>query len=354
MLETWRVLDTGLASAARNIALNRALLEARAADESPSTLRFLRYAPSVLVGCRQSAAQEVHLAECRKQAITVQRRITGGSAWLVDERQLGWELYLHRRETGAADMQATVKRVGHAAATALAALGFDARYRARDAIEVEGRAVCTMACAVEGQGLLIQGTLRIEADYASLARVLRTPGALQGEAAVAALRSRLAGIADVLGRRVDTGLVKRNLTEAFESDFDVELREGDLNLTEHARYGRALAELETPDWIDLVAHPQSDTVLLQATRPVRGGSLRADLKYERPSRTLRQIWFSGDGIGQQRVLRDLEASLCDCALDRLPSQVERFFSGLATSGAGAEPRDFIAVVKLALGESLAA
>lgn len=354
MVDTWRLLDTGLASAARNLALNRALLEARAADEIPSTLRFLRYASSVLLGSRQSAAQEVDLAECRRQAITVQRRITGGSAWLVDERQLGWELYLHRRDTGAADTPATLRRIGHAAATGLAALGLDVRYRARAEIEVEGRAVCSMACAVERQGLLIQGVLRIEADYPKLARVLRSPGALQGDAAIAAIRSRAAGLTDVLGRRVDTGVLKRNLSEAFESEFAVELREGDLNLTENARYARALAEIETADWIDLVARPQADMVLLEATRAVRGGLLRADLKYERSNRTLRQIWFSGDAGISQRRLCELEAALEDCPLERLARQVERFFAGPGASLAGAEPRDFVAVVKLAVGESLAA
>src|SRR6185503_18750343 len=137
----WRLLDTGLASAARNIALNRALLEARHANESPSTLRFLRFSPCALLGSRQSARAELHTAYCSAQALTIQRRITGGNTWLVDERQLGWELYLHRREVGNASMPALTKRVGHAAATALCALGIDARFRARDEIEVEGRAV---------------------------------------------------------------------------------------------------------------------------------------------------------------------------------------------------------------------
>src|SRR5215212_6255283 len=98
MIERWRLLDTGLASAARNIALNRALLEARHADESPSTLRFLRFAPGVLLACRQSAGEELNPGYCAAQKLAIQRRITGGATWVVDERQLGWELYLHRRE----------------------------------------------------------------------------------------------------------------------------------------------------------------------------------------------------------------------------------------------------------------
>ena len=46
MKPAWRVIDTGLRRAAENIALNRALLEARQADEIPNTLRFLRFKPA--------------------------------------------------------------------------------------------------------------------------------------------------------------------------------------------------------------------------------------------------------------------------------------------------------------------
>ena len=155
MRESWRLLDTGLASAARNIALDRALLEARHANESPSTLRFLRFSASALLGCRESPDEELDTAYCSAADVPVQRRVTGGITWFVDERQLGWELYLHRREIGSGGMDMLTKRVGHAAATALSALGIDARFRARDEIEVEGRTVCMLAHAAEGGGVLV-------------------------------------------------------------------------------------------------------------------------------------------------------------------------------------------------------
>ncbi len=79
MREMWRVIDTGLRTAAQNIALNRALLEARRAEEIPSTLRFLRFAPSALLGYHQSAGQEFNLDYCRANQIAIQRRITGGA-----------------------------------------------------------------------------------------------------------------------------------------------------------------------------------------------------------------------------------------------------------------------------------
>jgi len=351
VVDAWRLLDTGLASAARNIALNRALLEARDADEIPSTLRFLRYAPSVLIGCRQSVAQEVELAECQAQAIVVQRRVTGGNAWLVNERALGWELYLHRREVGKAGLASVTARIGNAAAAAVAALGLDARYRAPGEVEVDCRAVGEIACAVEGEALLLQGVLVIAAGSVELARVLRIPGG-RGTDAIAAAQARFAGIGDLLGLRTDVRRLKRNLGEAFESEFDVELREGDLTLTEDARYTSALREVQTADWLDLVASSVTDMPLLEGS--VRGGHLRASLKYERPSRIVRQIWFASETVIAPRVLGELEAALRDCPLERVAARVERFFSGGARATPGATPQDFVNVVKLAIGEPLAA
>src|SRR5262245_46121113 len=139
MSEVWRVIDTGLRPAAQNIALNRALLEARLAEEIPSTLRFLRFAPSALLGFRQSAKQEFNLDYCRAHDIVVQRRITGGGARYADETQLEWELYLHRRDTGSDNMTVIAKRICHAAATAISALGVDARFRPHNDVEVDGR-----------------------------------------------------------------------------------------------------------------------------------------------------------------------------------------------------------------------
>src|SRR3954471_13050443 len=98
MGDTWRLLDSGLASPARHIAMNRALLEAARASEVPATLRFARFSRCVLLGSQQSAAAAIDLAACARERLPLQRRVTGGRAAYLDERHLVWELYLHRRE----------------------------------------------------------------------------------------------------------------------------------------------------------------------------------------------------------------------------------------------------------------
>jgi lipoate-protein ligase A len=355
MSEIWRMIDTGLRPAAQNIALDRALLEARAAEEIPSTLRFLRFTPSALLGYHQSAEQELDLDYCRAHGITVQRRITGGGAIFFDEAQLGWELYLHLRDVGTRDIQAIAKRICHAAATAVSALGVDARYRPRNDIEVDGRKISDTGGAFDGDGLLYQGTLLIDFDVETMLRVLRIPAEKLSGEAIASARERVASLRELLGRQPDTAKVRRYLAEAFESEFGVEFSEGDLTLTEDKRYQSALAEIDTADWVNLVARPRADMPILEAARKFPGGLLRATVTYDAVARVIRKVWFTGDiFVNPRRAVRDLEAALRDLPLDRLEAKALGFFAGQHVDLLGLAPGDFVTVVRMAVGQPLLA
>ena len=353
MNRVWRVLDTGLRPAAQNIALDRALLEARQAGEIASTLRFLRFAPSALLGVDQSAGQAIDAEYCRANNIAIQRRVTGGGAVYTDETQLDWELFLDRTETGGADLAAIAKRICHAAATAVSALGVDARYRPRNDIEVDGRRIAGGSGVFDGAALLYQGTLQIDLDVAKTLRVLRVPAAILSDATVASARMRMVGLNELLGRRPDSNLVKRRLTEAFESEFDTEFQEGDLTLSEQARFRAALAEIDTPDWVNLVQGPAADAPICEAASRYSGGTLRVSLIVDQPRRRLLQTWFGGDiAASPRRTVADLEAALYDTPLDRLEQNVRKFFAGRAVDMPSLAPDDFIAVLRRAVGRQI--
>jgi len=351
----WRVIDTGLRPAAQNIALNRALLEARQAEEIPSTLRFLRFTPSALLGYHQSAEQELNLDYCHEQGITVQRRITGGGAIYFDETQIGWELYLHKRDLGTADMQVISQRICHAAATAISALGVDARFRPRNDIEVDGRKISGTGGAFDGDALMFQGTLLIEFDVEKMLRVLRISAEKLSDKAIASARDRVANLKDLLGRRPDAGQIRSNMVEVFESTFGVEFSDGDLTLSEHQRYQEALKEIDHPDWVGLVNRPAADMPILEAAQKFAGGLLRAAVTFDVTTRTLRQVWFTGDiFINPRRTIADLEAALRDLPLDRLEQKVAAFFAGRSVDMLTLAPVDFADVIRLALKQPLLA
>jgi lipoate---protein ligase len=349
MGEMWRAIDTGLRPAAQNIALSRALLEARQAEEIPSTLRFLRFAPSALLACRQSPAQEFDPGYCASAGITVQRRITGGDAIYCDENQLGWELYLHRRDIGNSGMLAVAKRICHAAATAIGALGVDARFRPRHDIEIDGRVISRGGGAFDDDALLYQGILLIDSDSGNMRRAMRMPTTPWMTAAPHPARERIADLKSMLGECPDIARIKRDMTAAFESEFEVEFQEGDLSLTEHARYQRALAEIDAPDWINLIQQPATDAPICVAVQKVAGGLLHASVIYDRTARRIKQVRFNDDiDISPWRTLADLEAALRDIPVDRLGFHVRTFFAGRATAMSALTPDDFVAVVRRAL------
>ena len=350
MGEAWRVLDTGLRSATQNIALDRALLEARNAEEIPSTLRFARFAPGVLLASGGSAAQDADLDYCRTNNIAVQRRITGGAAMYCDGAQLGWALYLHHRDVVAVDMRANAKRICHAAAAAIGALGMDARFRARNDIEVDGRTVGSAGGVCDGDALLYQGIVHLDLDMEACLRALRTPARTVCDETVAAARERVTDLQCILGERPDAALVRRNMIEAFESEFAVEFQDGDLSLTEHVRYQRALAEVETPDWTGLLHQPVSDMTVCDASLPLANGVLKASIVYLLAAHRIKQVWFAYEGtLKSRRLLVDLEAALCDTPVERLERNVQVFFAGRAAADMPALTAvDFIAVMRCAL------
>jgi lipoate-protein ligase A len=355
MAGRWRLLDSGLRPAAQNIALDRALLEARQAGEIASTLRFMRFAPCALLGNRQSAAQELDLDYCRAHRIGVQRRITGGPAAYCDEGQLGWELILALHELGTSDVSATVRRLGHAVATGIAALGVPARVRSGGEIEVDGRSIGWTAVAVHGDALLAQGLLLLEADPRRLLSVLRLSAAGLSEALLAAARGRFASLAALLGRVPDGVRVRQLLAEAFESDFGVELSETDLGLTEHARYHQALAAIDSEDWVNLVARPAAELQFLEACGRIAGGRLRAAVAFDTPARVVRKVWFAVDAaLDFHRMLAELEAALRDTPLERLEERMHRFFRERAPQARGLAHQELLDVLWQALRQPLLA
>lgn len=345
----WRLIDTGLRPAAQNFALNRALLEARRAGEAPSTLRFLRFMPSALLGFHQSAEQELNLEYCRAQGITVQRRITGGGAIYFDPGQLGWELYLVKADVGTADMSAIARRICEAAARGIGALGVAARYRPRNDIEVDGRKVSGTGGAFDGDALMYQGTLLIEFDVERMLRVLRIPAEKLSDKAIASARERVASLAELLGRVPPLEAAKQALMRAFSEEFGAEFRPGGLLPDEEARYAEALAEIDTPDWINLVSKPASELPILECSRKFAGGLLRASVAWDRAMDRIRQVWYTGDMfVSPRRSIADLEAALKDCPVMELEARVKAFFADRDVDMLALTPEDFITVAREAL------
>lgn len=355
-MATWRLLDTGLRGAADNIALNRVLLEGRAAGESPNTLRFLRFTPCALLGYHQSATQELDLEYCRDQGIEVQRRITGGGAIYFDPGQLGWELYFGRRDLGIAGMETVSRRLCELAAAGLRRFGLEARFRPRNDIEVDGRKISGTGGVSEGDALLFQGTLLLDCDLESMLRVLRISAEKFSDKVVASARERIVTVRELIGQLPPLPEVQQALAEAFAQGLGIPLAPAGLLGGEEARFTAALDEIAQPGWVDLVTTPPADRSLRHATQKFTGGLISASVDFDAAAGRIKQVWFSGDFfVTPRRIVMDLEAALRNIMLERLEDTVAEFFTAREVDCLRLDPASFARIVRQALApDALAA
>lgn len=348
-MATWRVLDTGVRSAAQNIAFNRALLEARQANEIPSTLRFLQFKPSALLGFHQSAQQELNVEYCGQHGIEIQRRITGGGAIYMDESQLGWELYLAKNDLDVPDMQHISRRICEAAAKGIQSLGLNAVYRPRNDIEVDGKKISGTGGAFEGDALMFQGTLLIDFNIAKMLRVLRIPIEKLSDKAISEAKERVTSLSELLPVVPPLTKIKQCLIEAFATEFSVTFKHSSVRPQEEARFLNALKEISHPDWVHLMHSPLSGMPLKQAMQKFSGGLLKVALNFDKETNRIKQIWFSGDVfITPKRSLADLESVLRDVPIEKLEAMVLEFFKRHKIDMLNLKPEDFITVIELAL------
>jgi len=348
--QTWRLIDTGVRSAAENMAFNRALLEAHQEGKSSHTLRFLQFTPSALLGFHQSADQELRVDYCKENNIEIQRRMTGGGAIYFDETQIGWELYLDKKVLGTADMNAIAKKICDAAAKGISKLGVNAKFRPRNDIEIDGRKVSGTGGAFDGDSILYQGTLLIDFDVERMMKTLRIPAEKLSDKAISSARDRVVNLKALLGEAPDMDTVKKYICESFAEAFDVEFEKAtEINADEKKLFDEALAEIDTQDWVYLLNNPVSELPITQGIYKCKGGLIRASVSFDKQKNMLKQVWLTGDYfVSPSRTINDLEATLKETPLDQLEARISNFFESTEAKFMMLEAADFVNAINMAL------
>lgn len=349
---TLRILDTGLRRAAENMAFNRALLECHQEGTSPHTLRFLQFEPCALVGFHQNVDQEICTEYCEANGIAIQRRITGGGAIYFDATQLGWELYLDKRFLGSADMGRIAERICNAAAAGIRTLGVDARFRPRNDIEVDGRKISGTGGAFDGESILYQGTLLIEFDVEDMLRILRIPAEKLSNKAIASARDRVVNLATLLDEMPSLEVVKDAIARAFAEEFAVRTAPGELLPAERSAFDRALADIDTGEWVYQRNRPATDAPMFEALHKSEGGLMRVGVALDPERRRLKQLWITGDiFVKPARTIADLEAALRDTPQAEMEDRVRAFFTARDVEMLQLTVDDFIAAIQSALAQA---
>src|SRR5512136_2581619 len=233
-MDTWRLLDTGPRSGAENMALDEVLLELKAGERIPHALRFLQFSnPTVLVGHHQSVEEEVRLDYCRAHGIDLNRRLTGGGALYWGKNELGWEIYISKKDPRIPSrIEDLYRKMGEAAALGLRHLGIHAYFRPRNDIEIQGRKISGTGGTELSGAILFQGTLLVDFDVDEMLRSLRIPTEKLQDKEIESVKERVTCLKRELGRTPPMQTIKWALAKGFQEAFGVRFEDHPLTKEE--------------------------------------------------------------------------------------------------------------------------
>jgi lipoate-protein ligase A len=258
----WRLLQTGLADGATNMAIDEAILWAVAEGESRPTLRFYGWEPPCLsIGYSQSMEGEVDVDKCREAGIGLVRRPTGGRSILhadeltysvvapqAEPRVAGGVIESYRRLStglvaGLQSLGLAVAQVESASGKGESAACFDAPSSYE--IAVDGKKLVGSA-QVRKKGVVLQhGSLPLEGNIARIFDFLKVPSEERREELKQELWARATSLELALGHSVPFDEVARHLVAGFAQALNLRLIPGRLSQHELALAERLRREKYT-------------------------------------------------------------------------------------------------------------
>lgn len=343
--KTWRLLDTGIRTAAENITLDWVLLQAKRKKMMPNTLRFLQFfPPAVLVGFHQTIEQEVRIDFCKKEGIDINRRITGGGAIYFDESQLGWEIIADKYEIGF-KLDDITKKLCQGVIAGLKKFGINAQFRGRNDIEVGGRKISGTGGVFEDGVFLFQGTLLIDFDIERMIKSLYIPVEKLKDKEIKEAKERVTWLKRELSYLPPLEKIKEALICGFKEVLKVEFKKEGLSSFEEELLEKKKEEFSSSKWIESIREGIFDKQTLTGSYKSKGGLIRVNARVDIKRRVLNQILITGDFfIYPTSAIFDLEASLKDISFDELEYYIFKFFKETSPQMIDLSPKDFLLAI----------
>lgn len=236
-----RLLKLEIYDSFMNMALDEAILTARAADKAPDTLRLYQWQPStVSIGRNQNAANEVYLENCRKLGVSVVRRISGGGTVFHNSNgEITYSLIASATNLNAKDGMAIYAKIYSGIKDALRILGITADYSVGDEkncpnLTVKGKKISGSAQTRKCDVILQHGTLLLDVDLEKMFTLIRVPWAKTLTQVVNVAEKRITSVKQELGHSVSTETAANALVTGFKNALSMQLIESELTTFEKA------------------------------------------------------------------------------------------------------------------------
>jgi lipoate-protein ligase A len=261
-MQQWRLIKSGFATGATNMAVDEAVAAAVAAGEQPPTLRFYGWEPpAVSLGYHQQLDEGIDRAAVAERGYDIVRRPTGGRAILhADELTYSFCILQNQIKGGQSTMKsyreisrgiiAGLELLGAAVSMGADEDGPGPNFSGQDTYATEGadaaKPICfakTARCDLQAAGRKVVGSAQVRRDGGILQhgsipitidledQVAVMPGS-DGRMARQVLAGAAMSVSELLGREIAYEELRDAIVMGFAATFGVELAECDLSAAE--------------------------------------------------------------------------------------------------------------------------
>jgi len=310
----FRYLGIYYGSAAEIHASQEVLMESVGKGLSPPTARICIYRPpAITIGYFQDVFEEVNVKEARRLGLDIMRRPTAGGTVLMkgpegSEDVPGWEIWVHEKFKGLPDdIEERYYYLTLPMIEVLNKLGIDAKFRAKNDIEVKGRKIAGVGECVINNGLLHTGTLLIDFDIPTMLKVLRIVPEKISDKHIKIVSERITTIKRELGYKPSLREISNLFKKALKYYFNTNIGKGELTSWETSRLKEIIKRYSSYEWTFKNIVPK--TYSWSYIKKTRAGLFRIYVKIE-DEKTINSVIISGDFfIHPRRTIYDLEAKL---------------------------------------------
>ncbi len=139
------------------------------------SVRFYKNRDSVILGRFQCIELEVNEEYCKRNNISVLKRVSGGGAVFHDENNLNVSIYLNERNMPSKYLVESMKMFSFAVKEALNSFGLPAKMGTHGEVLIYGKKVSGCASAKKFGGFLYHATLLLDVNMEKLRRALSPP-----------------------------------------------------------------------------------------------------------------------------------------------------------------------------------
>ncbi|MBZ4686551.1 MAG: biotin/lipoate protein ligase [Clostridiales bacterium] len=266
-LQTWRLLDTGAATAAENMAIDEALLILHAEGKSPPTIRFYRWnPPAISLGYFQQLEKEINIEACRDEGVEVVRRITGGRA-IFHDCELTYSLVaLEENPKVSGSITESYLKIARGLQAGLQKMGAALEMTERPVKSGNKTAACfdapswyelvwqgkkvTGSAQTRKNGAILQhGSIPFSMDSVKFFRLLNFPSDKIREKLTSSFEEKACSLEQVLKREVSFQEVAGAIKEGMEEQLDIKLIPGELTDREKTIAQKLVTEkYATKEW----------------------------------------------------------------------------------------------------------